>query len=108
MEMNTFMEQIKGKACSAKNWCVEHQKELMVYIPIGVSFVTEVIKIASKNASNKEARRLKDNYIYDRSHGHYYELSHKLNSSEHLMIDMRRDNGESLPEILSAMDVLKK
>jgi hypothetical protein len=55
----------------------------------------------------KQEAHLKDEYIYDRSNGHYYELRRKIKSSEWQMIDQRKREGEMLGDILQDMRLLK-
>lgn len=97
----------KWKIDDFKIWCSNHRSEIVVFGPIIISSTVEIAKILTKRHNVNEEKRLKDNYIYDRSAGHYFELKRKLKSSEWLMIEQRKKEGESLGEILQAMKVLK-
>ena len=99
---------MKWKAHKLCDWCGDHKAELVVFGPPMISGAIEIIKIAARRKNVSEERRLKDNYIYDRSNGHYYEVKRKLKSSEWLQIDERKEHGERLGAILLDMNVLKK
>lgn len=99
--------EMKWRYQLAREWCSKHKAEIVVFGPVIISGVVEVIKITTKKHNVNEEKRLKDNYIYDRSQGHYYELRRKLKSSEWLLIDQRKREGESLGQILQDMRVLK-
>lgn len=100
-------QKIRTKLERASCWWREHQTEISVFGPVLISGTVEMIKIISKQKKQNEERYLKENYIYDRSMGHYYELRRKLKSSEWLMIEKRKSYGEPLGEILQDMRVLK-
>ena len=89
------------------DWCHDHKEVLVVIVPVLVSGSIELVKIAAKSKNVGEEKRLKDNYIYDRSLGHYYELSRKPTASEWRMIDHRKQNGELLGDVLNDMRILK-
>lgn len=116
MEMQTleqWIEEVKETAKigwnKTKQWCRDHKAELVVFGPVLISSGIEIIKIAAKKSTVNEEKRLKENYVYDRSMGigHYYELRRKLRSSEWLQIEQRKLEGETLGEILTDMRVLK-
>lgn len=99
----------KQKFEDVKQWCKEHQNEALVLAPVVISGTIEVFKIVMKRKNLSEERSLKENFIYDRSMGHYYELRRKLKSSEWIQIEKRKLEGrETLGEILQDMNVLKK
>lgn len=97
----------KQKSNEAYNFCVEHKEALIVLVPVIVSGSIELIKIVARSKNNKEDRYLKENYIYDRSCGHYYELKRQPKSSEWRLIDQRKAEGELLGDILQDMRILK-
>ena len=111
IKVESKKEKTIRKAREAKDkivqFCIDHKEALLVIIPVLVSGTIELIKIAARNGSQKEDKYLKENYIYDRSAGHYYELQHKPSSSEWKMIDHRKSEGELLGDILTDMDILK-
>lgn len=100
-------EKAKEKLHGVVQWGSKHKAEIVVFGPVLITGAVEIIKTATKKQNLNEERRLKDNYIYDRSMGHYYELKHKLSSSEWLQIEERKGEGESLGRILKDMNVLK-
>lgn len=48
----------------------------------------------------------KDNYIYDRSMGHYWKCRKKPTTEQYLEIERRNANGEGLGTILTYMRLL--
>jgi hypothetical protein len=90
-----------------KDWCRCHKSEIISLTPILISGTIEIVKIVSKNRNIGAERYLKENYIYDRSAGHYYELKRQPKSSEWTMIDHRKSNGELLGDILKDMNLLR-
>lgn len=97
----------KEKFDDVKKWCGEHKSEIVVFGPVLITGAVEIIKTVSKRKNLDDEKALKDNYIYDRSMGHYYELKRKLKSSEWLQIEERKAEGETLGSILQDMRVLK-
>lgn len=106
-KIDDFIYDMKLKARDIGDWCQRHRETLIVLIPVFVSGSIELIKIAAKNKNTGEERRLKENFIYDRSQGHYYELRRKPTANEWRMIDHRKDSGEFLGDILDGMSLLK-
>jgi hypothetical protein len=113
-EKRSFKEKIddlkwdaKQKYYRTKDWCRDHTTEAVGLATVLISGSIELIRVVSKNKNNKEEKQLKENYIYDRSAGHYYELKRQPKSSEWLMIDHRKAEGECLGDILSDMRILK-
>lgn len=102
----SFKEKVKEKAQKVKNWGAEHKDVLVVFVPLLISSGVELIKISKRDKTIKEDRRLKENYIYDRSAGHYYELKRKPTNREWIMIDEGKRN-ENLGIVLSEMNLLK-
>lgn len=111
-EKKVSFEDLKQKAKDAyesgKTWAKENKETLVVFGPVLVGSLVEMVKVASRRSTIRENKRLKDNYIYDRSAGHYYETKRKLKNKEWLQVDERHNNGESYGEILSDMGLLKK
>ena len=97
-------KELKG---NAYEFCHEHKEALIVLIPVMVSGTIELIKIAARSRNTKEDKYLKENYVYDRSSGHYYELKRQPKSSEWRLIDQRKAEGELLGDILNDMRILK-
>lgn len=104
METKEF---VKTKLDNSVEWCKNHKSEILRILPVLINGTIEIIKVLVKKDNLREERRLKDNYIYDRNMGHYYELKHKPTSSEWIQIDQRKDEGEPLRCILQDMNVLK-
>lgn len=103
----TFKEKAQVKWDNFKCWCSDHKEQIVVFGPVIIGGVVEVIKIAAKRGNVNEEKNLKERYIYDRSQGHYYELKRKPKSSEWIQIDQRKSEGEHLGNILRDMRLLK-
>lgn len=97
----------EGKLQKAKDFWNNHKKEICTLLPVFIGAGIELVKIAAKRSVMREEQHLKDDYIYDRSMGHYYELRRKPNSSEWIQIDQRKQEGETLGCILQDMGMLK-
>jgi hypothetical protein len=98
---------LKEKYEGAKAWCQNNPQIVAVAVPIIVGSVVSAVKggVRSHNIRNQE--RVKTEYCYDRSLGHYWELRRKLRSDEWIAIDRRRKKGERLADILASLKVLK-
>ena len=98
---------VKEKSNKVYNFCVQHKETLIVLIPVFVSGSIELVKIVARSRNVNADKYLKENYIYDRSCGHYYELKRQPKSSEWRLIDQRKAEGELLGDILADMRILK-
>ena len=93
--------------CKADNWYHKNKKWIEPVFSAIIVGGPLILRFTSKRANLVKEQKLKDNYIYDRSHGHYWELRRKLSTRELMEIDKRKDKGESLVDILESMRVLK-
>lgn len=118
MELETLKEKakagcrkVKVKACYVGNKAVAWVKRNPELTIAAIPVVAGAVKFAGKNlikrANTREAERVKQEYCYDPSLGHYWELKRKLSNQEWLRIERRRKDGEKLGDILSSMNVLK-
>lgn len=108
MTKDELKEEMQYKMDVAKGWCERNKDTLLTLAPYAITLGIELIKIASKRGCICEERKLKNNYIYDRENGHFYELKRKPKSSEWLQIDHMRELGDlSLGIILRDMGLLK-
>ena len=87
----------------------EENKEIIIpaMIPVVIGTTKAIAKGLVRNNRVQEEKELKENYIYDRSAGHYWPLRRKLKTSEWIEIDTRRCSGERLYDILASMRVLR-
>ena len=93
---------------AAKEWCKNNKEVIIAVAPPLIGGAVELIKMSVKKGYISEEKRLKNNYIYDRERGHYYELCRKPKSSEWLQIDHMREVGDvPLGVILNDMKLLK-
>lgn len=102
-----FKRKAKEKFEVAKGWCIYHQEDLLVYIPIGLAGVAGICKYVGRARRLNQEQKLKDLYIYDRSMGRYVELRRKLRQKDLVEISRRRKNGERLTDILVAMKLVR-
>lgn len=105
-EKPTLKERAKTGFQKVRDWGSKHKESIIVFGPILISSAVELVKILKRDKTVKEDRRLKENYIYDRSAGHYYELKRKPTNKEWMMIDEGRKN-ENLGMVLNDMELLK-
>lgn len=96
---------------SVSVWIGENKELVIVLAPVLVGSTVELVKICAKRSNIKEEERLKENFIYDRSNGHYYEIksvrSSRKRNRQFIEIDRRRSEGEKLFDILDSMNLLK-
>ena len=105
--LNELSEKAKLKAIRVVEWGKSHKETIVVFGPVIGGAIIEFIKISTRAHTVREERVLKERFIYDDRHRHYYELKRQPRKSEWLQIDQRKDNGESLGLILEEMGLLK-
>lgn len=98
---------IREKYQKTKTFVGDNKEILIAAIPVAGAVAGKMIRSISKRSSIKREEHLKNEYCYDRSLGHYWELKRKLSNSEWIKIDKRKRNGEPLADILDDMKVLK-
>lgn len=89
------------------DWWDRNKVYVAVAAPIAGKIAVETIKVVKRNHVARIELRNKDLRLYDTSLGHYWELRRKLNNSDWVTINRRRNLGESLGDILEEMRVLK-
>lgn len=106
-----IVEKVKNGASNAyqkaRTFCINNKE---VVVPVAITLATGTVKVTKqllKARNIKEDERIKEEYCYDRSLGHYWALRKPLSNKEWLEIDSRKQNGERLADILSDMRVLK-
>lgn len=89
------------------NWATEHPGLAagggIALLKIGKS----VIRNGGRILANHVETRNKDLRCWDASLGHYWNLRRKLTNDDWLVINKRKRRGESLGEILRALNALK-
>lgn len=104
-------EELKNKyvevKTNTKNWYYKNRSWIAPAASVGLTVTPFIVRFVTKRTNLAKEQNLKDKYIYDRSHGHYWELRRKLSNRELTEIDRRKDKGESLVDILESMRVLK-
>lgn len=89
-----------------KIFYANHREEIVTIGPVAIAGAGSIIKIVHQNRKIKKVENLKDEYIYDRSGGHYWKLRRKPTTSEWVAIENRRKNGEKYSDILTSMRLL--
>lgn len=103
-ERRKKIEAFKDKA---KNWWDRNKVYVAVAAPVAGKVVLESVRMIKRHHIARIELRNKDLRLYDTSLGHYWELRRKLNNSDWVTINRRRNLGESLGDILEEMRVLK-
>lgn len=107
MTKEELKSKIKAVEYKSKNWYYKNKSWVAPAVSVGLTVTPFIVRFVTKRTNLMKEQNLKDKYIYDRSHGHYWELRRKLSTRELLEIDRRKDKGESLVDILESMRVLK-
>ena len=102
-----FKEKAREKGQSAKAWCKDHTKELIVAVPVVVAGAKSIVKMVYRKTVVDKKEKLMKFSVYDRSENHYWFLKRELTNREWSEISNRRSKGERLGDILEKMKVLK-
>jgi len=102
-----YKSKVKGIFPKIKTWASDNKVYIIYTSPAVLIFTTSVVKHCVKKKNLKAAKDLKTLFCYDRSLGHYWELTRELTNSEWLSVDSRKRAGEKLGDILHQMKVLK-
>ena len=104
-------EQVKAKAKEKTSnfwtWCGKHPITAITLASITADTICKVSKNRHKVVTEREERRLKEMFIYDRRKGHYVETRRRLRPSEWAEYDKLYSEGWSATEILQRMRLLK-
>ena len=101
-------EAVYTAAYNTKVWCSENKEIVVALGPSMIGLTVELIKMSVKKGYLNEEKRLKNNYIYDRDHGHFYELRRKPTNKEWIAIDQAKDLQAPLSVVLSELGLLRK
>ena len=107
VNFDNMKKKVKMKGAEVLSWAQRNPQATIGILSVAGSVGGFLVKNLTKNRLLNKEQRLKDNYVYDRSLGHYWELDHKLSSKEWVEIDKRRSDGERMGDILVDMKVLK-
>lgn len=103
-ERRQKIEAFKNKV---KNWWDDNKQYIVIVAPVVGGVAIKGIKALSRHHAMVMEERNKDLRLYDTRLGHYWELKRKLSNRDWVIINRRRDLGESLGNILDEMRVLK-
>ena len=103
-ERRKKVEALKQKA---KDFWDTNKVYIAVAAPVVGKVALETVRLVKRHHVARIELRNKDLRLYDTSLGHYWELRRKLNNSDWVTINRRKNLGESLGDILEEMRVLK-
>lgn len=105
------IRKIKAKISEAcdkvKDFVSDHPAESLALATTAIGSVVGLARRYDRKKDIREQQRLRDEYIYDRSIGHYWQTRRKLTNQEKLEIERRRRSGEALGDILESMRLLR-
>lgn len=107
IKFEEFKKKATSKLIQVKDFTIDHWQEILLIGLPAMKLTTSAVKAIGKRVNLKKEQDLKENYCYDRSLGHYWELRRKLSNDEWLEIERRKRQGESLADILWDLRVLK-
>ena len=100
-------EWIKDKLHKGKCFWDENKEPIIALTPVVIGGITFLVKTISKHARINAEKDLKELYIYDPKLRLYWQLKRKLTTAQHLELERRKAEGESMGNILASMRVLK-
>ena len=110
-KFESLKESGKEKVNAIVNGVRNNMDVIVVASPVVCAVISGTTKVVSsmirKHSINKDID-FKQRTIYDHSLGRYVELKKPLTSSQSIIIEERRSNGEKLHTILDSMGLLKK
>lgn len=101
-----FKEEAHWKKLEAQNWVKENKDVLLtltiVLGPAALRYAQS--RVVTKRRSDEDTRQKRS--VYDPVHHHSYECKRNLKPYEWAEIDRRKENGESVYDILMSMRLL--
>ena len=85
-------------------WMTKHPESIYI-LGTGISLATAGIKKFGKSKTERE-QAYQRTHVYDCNLGHHWTLRRELTSSEMLEYNKRKNNGETIGDILESMKVL--
>ena len=111
LKVKMKVEEIKRVAVTGvKNtakWCSENKEITIVVAPMIISSVTKLLMANTQKNSTMDLKRLKENFIYDRRTGQYFETRRPLTNNERLVIEAKKEFGYPIGQTLKEMGLLK-
>lgn len=95
-------QEAKKKLLDLECWCINHKEIIAIATPI----VIAGLKKTNKLRNEREEERHRNQTIYDRSEGHYWNLRRSPTQSEWGEINYRHRQGEPYYSILISMNLL--
>lgn len=98
---------VSDRVYDVKKFCQLHPQEAIEIATIAVGGAVKIGKSLASSHNIAEEERIKEEYWYDRSLGHYWALKRRPTKKECLEIDRRKQNGERLGDIFESMNLLR-
>ena len=110
VDNRTFAQKVKEwfalKKLALKMWFEAHPRETFALVAVMASGAVKIIPKLLRARNISEQERIKEEYVYDRSLGHYWKLRRPLDNDEWREIEERKRSGEKLGDILEQLKVL--
>jgi len=107
----TFGQKVKDwlflRKMAVQDFFRRYPKETLAVVLLTASGVVRVLPKLIRARNINEEERIKEEYVYDRSLGHYWKLKRPLSNDEWREIENRKANGEKLGDILESLKILK-
>lgn len=98
---------VKNRITDIRCFWADNKETIVTLVPVVVGGVTVLARVIGKQARINQERDLKELYVWDPKLGMYYQLRKKMTNAQRLELDRRKEQGESIGNILASMKVLK-
>lgn len=101
------IDHAKQDAKELGKWALNHPGESIALLTAGGAVVGGVNKFASKVVKRHD-EKIREKEYYDPQTWNWVQTKRKLTSKEKVELSQRRNNGESVTQILDSMRLLKR
>lgn len=99
--------QVKQDAKELGKWALDHPGESIALLTAGGAAVGGINSLAGK-VMKRHDEKVRDREYYDPQTWNWVQTKRKLTSREKVELSQRRNNGESVTQILDSMRLLKR